>query len=208
VAARAVALRENLPRFAVPSGLEERVRAALPTPHFPVSRAMSRRIFRFAVAAAAVVAALFVGDRFGHARARADRLIDDAVASHVRSLQVAHLTDVASGDQHTVKPWFVGRLDFSPPIADLADVGFPLAGGRLDHVGGRSVAAVVFRRRQHVVNLFLWPTGDAPVASRRAQQGGFNVATWTQGDLNCVAVSEIPAAELAQFVDEFQRATR
>ena len=102
----------------------------------------------------------------------ADTLVDqEIVSSHVRSLQPGHLTDVQTTNQHIVKPWFNGRIDFSPPVPELADRGFPLAGGRLDSINGRTVAAIVYHRRLHTVNLFIWPAKDA--AKRSFVKDGF-----------------------------------
>jgi anti-sigma factor RsiW len=164
--------------------------------------------WRVGALAASLVAALVLGYAWGAARTRANALFEEAVAQHVRSLQEHHLTDVASTDQHTVKPWFAGRVDFSPPVVDLAAAGFPLIGGRLDLLGGRPAAALVYGRRQHVVNLFLWPAGAAPIATRDYQSHGFNATSWSEGDLGCLAVSEIPASELAGFVATFRAQSR
>jgi anti-sigma factor RsiW len=131
-------------------------------------------------------------------------LIDDAISDHVRSLQAQHLTDVASTDQHTVKPWFAGKLDFSPPVVDLASAGFPLTGGRLEHLDGRPAAALVFHRRQHAINLFIWPAGAGVLSPRSTERDGYNATTWSHAGLNFLAVSEIPATELKQFADAFR----
>lgn len=121
----------------------------------------------------------------------------ELVSSHVRSLQPGHLTDVQTTNQHIVKPWFNGRIDFSPPVPELADRGFPLAGGRLDSIDGKTVAAVVYHRRLHTVNVFIWHDGQAH--ERSFQKDGFTVAQWSQGGLRFAAISDVPSTELRQF---------
>src|SRR5438270_9166800 len=128
----------------------------------------------------------------------ADSIVDQQiVSSHVRSLQPGHLTDVRTTNQHIVKPWFNGRIDFSPPVPELADQGFPLAGGRLDSIDGRTVAAIVYHRRLHTVNLFVWPASNG--GDRSFVKDGFAVTEWTRNGLRFAAVSDIPPAELRQF---------
>jgi anti-sigma factor RsiW len=131
---------------------------------------------------------------------------DEVVASHVRSLLVDHLTDVATSDQHTVKPWFNGKIDFAPPVVDLVREGFPLQGGRVDYIGGRVVAALVYKRQSHVINLFVWPApSDATAATVRttASRDGYNIENWRAGGLNFWAVSDGNADDLARFRDAF-----
>ena len=112
-----------------------------------------------------------------------------------------HLFDVRSTDQHTVKPWFLGKLDFSPPVTDLAQAGFPLTGGRLDYVAGHPVAALVYTRRQHTINLFVWPEASDDVQSSDARAiRGFHVRHWTRGGMSYWAVSDVNDADLDQFV--------
>jgi anti-sigma factor RsiW len=134
----------------------------------------------------------------------ADSVIDqEIVSSHVRSLQPGHLTDVQTTNQHIVKPWFNGRIDFSPPVPELADQGFPLAGGRLDSINGKTVAAIVYHRRLHTVNLFIWPARDA--AERSFVKDGFTVKEWSRNGLRFAAVSDIAPAELQQFHKLFEQ---
>ena len=131
---------------------------------------------------------------------------DEVVASHVRSLLVDHLTDVATSDQHTVKPWFNGKIDFAPPVVDLVREGFPLAGGRVDYIGGRVVAALVYKRQSHVINLFVWPApSDATAATVRtaSSRDGYNIENWRTGGLNFWAVSDGNADDLARFRETF-----
>ena len=134
----------------------------------------------------------------------ADSVVDqEIVSSHVRSLQPGHLTDVQTTNQHIVKPWFNGRIDFSPPVPELADQGFPLAGGRLDSINGKTVAAIVYHRRLHTVNLFIWPARDA--AERSFVKDGFTVKEWSRNGLRFAAVSDIAPAELQQFHKLFEQ---
>jgi anti-sigma factor RsiW len=133
-------------------------------------------------------------------KAAQDLIAQEVVSSHVRSLMAAHLIDMRSSDQHTVKPWFAGKLDFSPKVKDLTPQGYSLTGARLDYLDGRPVAGLVFQRRQHVINLFVWPS--------RKQSGsrvstfaitGFNIVQWPEAGLIYWAVSDLNATELREF---------
>ncbi len=124
----------------------------------------------------------------------------EVVSSHIRSLMAAHLTDVASTDQHTVKPWFNGRLDFSPTVSDLSASGYPLLGGRLDYLGGRPVAALVYQRRKHWINVFTWPLEGArdSRASVKTQQG-YHMIHATRAGMAYWIVSDLDPKELSEF---------
>ncbi len=131
-----------------------------------------------------------------------DRLADEAVAGHVRSLMAGHLMDVASSDQHTVKPWFDGKLDFAPDVKDFAADGFPLIGGRLDYLDDRPVAALVYRRNKHVINVFVWPENNANVAMPETQNlRGYNVINRQANGLRYCLVSDLNEKELRDLAD-------
>jgi mycothiol system anti-sigma-R factor len=134
-----------------------------------------------------------------------DRLVEDVVSGHVRSLMAGHLTDILSSDQHAVKPWFHGRIDLAPPVDDLAGDGYPLVGGRLDYLDQRPVAALVYRRREHPINLFVMA---APSGQRRAPaslaERGYNVVHWSERGMSFWAVSDLALAELKEFARLYQ----
>jgi anti-sigma factor RsiW len=128
-----------------------------------------------------------------------DLLANEIVSAHIRSLMVTHMTDVPSTDQHTVKPWFEGKLDFSPPVIDLGQQGFTLIGGRLDYAGGRPIAAIIYQRRQHVINLFIYPSEPATGMSGTQVKQGFSIVHWNKSGMAFWAVSDLNPAELQQF---------
>jgi anti-sigma factor RsiW len=197
-AALSGALRKPDLYYPAPPGLDRQVLRAVRTAERPrwTRRLMMPRLGLASAATVAVVLALAVG--VGRRLATGDAA-QDVVAAHIRSLMPGHLTDEPSSDHHTIKPWFAGRLDYSPPVPDLSSAGFDLVGGRLDYLEG-PVAAVVYRRRQHVISLFVWPssTGDS-VRDRTGTIQGYNVRQWSRGGAVFWAASDLNADELAVF---------
>jgi anti-sigma factor RsiW len=166
-----------------------------------VATGRARRWMALAAAGLAVaVLSGLAGWQVGRSSADHDRLNRDAVAAHLRALVQDTPIQVASADTHTVKPWFTGRLDFAPAVKDLSGEGFSLAGGRLDIVGERRVAAVVYKRRQHMISVFVWPSsGHEQAAPRSSRHQGFNVITWSNQAMTYAAVSDLNAGELGQL---------
>jgi anti-sigma factor RsiW len=130
--------------------------------------------------------------------------VNQLVDAHLRSLEADHLLDVESTDQHTVAPWFAGKVDFAPPVVDLAADGFPLIGGRLDYLGGRKVAALVYRRNKHVINVLIWPGTTGPAAAAAESKQGYNLVRFECEGMTCWAVSDLNEGELRHFGDLFR----
>jgi anti-sigma factor RsiW len=199
-------------RYTAPAALRRRIEAALPqAPASNVQPMPSRRsVLRgfamgsaiSAIAATGLVAIVLRNDD-------EQRIEAEIVSAHLRSLQAGHLTDVISTDQHTVKPWFNGKLDVSPPVIDLTAQGFTLIGGRLDYVDARAIGAVVYKRRAHVINLFVAQTSSTEHHPARIDTiQGFNIRRWGDRGLNYWAISDLGADELAEFGEKFEAATR
>jgi anti-sigma factor RsiW len=198
-----------------PASLRERLDAALPQPSARVIVAPqrfakpSRRSFFGGFAAGAVlsgaVAASLVLTVFSSNPEQT--IADEVVSAHIRSLQPGHLIDVETSDQHTVKPWFDGKVDVAPPVIDLTAEGFTLLGGRLDYIDGEPVASVIYRRRKHIINLFVAQrlgSEHAFVSARTVQ--GYNVRHWSNGGLDFWAVSDLDPEELGEFVAKISAA--
>lgn len=158
-----------------------------------------------AAAAAAAVISWTAAIQYA-ARPSDEMLAEQVISGHARSIVTSQLIQIASSDQHTVKPWLSGKLDFSPPVPDLAAEGFPLAGGRLDYLDNREVAALVYRHRQHVINLFVWPDGKSGARAHALSKQGYNVLGWKDGGMNFWAVSDVNAADLKAFADAYSHA--
>jgi anti-sigma factor RsiW len=197
-----------------PAGLRARIEAALPAPSARViplrksSRPARRTFFGgFAVGslASAAIAATLALAVF---RADLDQgVADDVVSAHIRSLQAGHLMDVVTSDQHTVKPWFAGRVDVAPPVIDLTAQGFTLLGGRLDYIDGEPVASVIYQRRKHIINLFVGQRLGVkhPIVTDRTVQG-YNIRRWSDQGLDYWAVSDLDPEELGEFAQKISAA--
>ena len=186
-----------------PSTLGPRVDAALQRAARSDARPRPWGWQLIAVAASLLLAVYFVARLTpGGARDVSSNLVaQEVLDSHLRSLMPGHLADVQFTDQHTVKPWFNGKLDYSPPVTDFATQGFPLAGGRLDSVNGRPVAALVYQRRQHLINVYVWPAPDSADAGvSKTERQGYNLMHWTRAGMIWWATSDLNAAELESFV--------
>jgi anti-sigma factor RsiW len=196
------AIKAELPRLEASDALRARVRTAVRREAASGSGRTSRPPvtgWRW-LALAASLAAVAVGSwRLGSARSASTILTDEVLASHVRSLMPGHLSDVTSSDQHTVKPWFDGKLDFSPPVHDFAGRGYPLLGGRLDYLHGRPVAALVYGRRQHIISVFLWPADKAERPAAPVTRNGYHVLHWTTPEFAYWITSDVGLAELTEF---------
>ncbi len=194
-------IRNEATYHATPPRLAARILASLPDA--PATR---WKPWGLASGLAAAFALLLAAGVYFAMPGTDDRLAGEIVGAHVRSLMVDHAFDVASSDSHTVRPWFAGKLDFSPPVFDLTAQGFALVGGRLDYLDRRPVAALIYRHRQHLINLFVWPVaGDA--RPRKLERQGFHLITWNRAGMTWWAVSDLNPQELAQFRTTLDKAT-
>jgi anti-sigma factor RsiW len=209
------AVREHAAYHAAPAALAERIRAQLGNAVAVTSDKTGERRwlqprpwFQLGAAVAVTAVVTWTAALQLNMPSRDQVIAEQVIAGHARSVVTEHLTDVASSDQHTVKPWISGRLDFSPPVRDLTPAGFALAGGRLDYLDNRPVAALVYRHRQHVVDLFVWPAAPphSATAVRAFSRQGYEVLHWTDGNMTYWAISDLNPADLRTFVDAYSNA--
>jgi anti-sigma factor RsiW len=187
-------------REIAPSRLKERVYADLHRGRQMEPQPRRTPYAAWLAAAAAIILALIFASKFMPNRNGVPpQLVAQVVDAHLRSLQPGHLMDVVSTDQHTVKPWFDGKLDFSPNVQDFAEQGFPLQGGRLDVAGGRTVAALVYARRKHIISVFIWPSEQPDVAPQFGSDHGYQWLSWRKGGMEYCAVSDVNAEDLQQL---------
>src|SRR5713226_8544349 len=201
------AIRSRSLYFKPPSGLEKRVRSALQLAggaEREPRRSLWAHTWRWpALAASFALMAVVTWSvaRLSFRSSAEDLVAQQVVSSHVRSLMAGHLTDVPSSDRHTVKPWFNGKLDFSPAVKDLTVHGFSLAGGRLDYLDNGPVAALIYQRRNHFLNLFVWPSADRPDSrTQLVSRQGYNMIHWTRSGMTYWVASDLNLSELQEFV--------
>jgi anti-sigma factor RsiW len=195
-AARA-AVREQATYFAAPDALREKIMAAL-----PVAKRTTATPAWFNLGAAFALLVIVLWSVYSNLPITGsnDRIAEEIVSGHVRALMANHLTDIASSDHHTVKPWFNSKTDFSPPVTDLAAQGFALIGGRIDYVSNRAAAALVYRHDRHVINLFIWPaTANRSSDMNALVRNGYNIVHWANGGMEYWAVSDLNSMDLKKF---------
>ncbi len=204
-------VQSKIPYFEAPQPLEEKIRARLRLGQHDRKTTMPSEALAgwrvWGIAASLVillVSSAVLLDTLRRPPA-SEMLAQQVVSSHIRSLMANHLSDVISTDQHTVKPWFSGKLDFAPVVKDLASEGFPLAGGRLEYLDNHAVAALVYKHRQHTINLFLWPSPNSSSSPHATTIKGFNVVHWTESHMTYWAVSDLNGTELTQFANDLRK---
>ncbi len=195
-------LKKDAAYFKAPTHLAHRIKIALPGERPSSTRFKSWNLNWLNAGAVMVtlLAVVWSGTLYLSLPSAQERLTEELVSSHVRSLQLDHLSDVLSSDRHTVKPWFNGKLDFSPTVIDLAPQGFPLVGGRLDYLNGRTVAVLIYRHNQHPINLYIWPSKDMDAAPQVQNRQGYHLIRWAGGGMEYWAVSDLATNDLESFV--------
>lgn len=209
-------IRRHAEYYEAPAALAERIRARIGAGDSEARAPGRKPTWRWpsfgqwlpAGAAAAVAAVISWTAAVQYAGVSAEQMLaEQVIAGHARSVVTGRLVEVASSDQHTVKPWLSSKLDFSPPVPDLAGAGYPLAGGRLDYLDHRPVAALVYRHRQHVINLFVWPDDKSGGARPETlAKNGYNVVRWTDAGMSYWAISDVNPAELKTFTELYASA--
>ena len=200
------AVKKQAAYFTAPAALAARIRATAGAAGGPVQRkARHWSWWPLAAAVAATVVISWTASLQMEHGMREERLVEQVIAGHARSVLTNHLVEVASSDQHTVKPWLSSKLDFSPPATDLMTAGFPLVGARLDYVNNRPVAALVYRHQQHVINLFVWPddTATAAAAPQTSSKQGYNLRHWNAAGMTFWAISDLNPADIKTFAETY-----
>ena len=193
-------LKDRLAKELAMAGLNVTAGPAPVPPAQAAFRRWWRSLFGFGLGAAVAASAMLLSFQ-----PPAGDTADLILASHIRSLQPGHLVDIASNNQHNVRPWFDGKLDFAPPVKNLSDQGFPLAGGRLDYLRDRGVAALVYQAGLHTINLLIWPSPDnAQTAPHLIDKGGYVLIHWQDKGMTIWAISDLNPAELQRFVAAWQ----
>lgn len=187
-----------------PASLNRKIRASLQTDGEETKAGLAWGWLTAAAAVAALVVCLVFLIKNSSRPAQDELIQSEVVEGHIRSLMVNHLTDVLSSDQHTVKPWFNGKLDFVPVVTDLRELGFPLIGGRLDYLDNRRVAALLYKHNQHTINVFEWPAASATTL-RAATIKGYNLVHWNKSGMNFWAISDLNSRELDTFVRDLMQ---
>jgi anti-sigma factor RsiW len=193
-------IRAQAPYYRAPADLHDQIHAALQQADRPATGHWRS----FAIAASVLLAVSLAWNLAVLRSSNANRAADNMIAAHVRSMMATHLLDVPSSDRHTVKPWFNGKLDFAPDVKDFASQGFPLLGGRLDYIDGHAAAAMVYQRRQHVINLFTWPSASSG-GQADFSRNGYHAVHWDGAGMTYWVVSDLAPAELQQFVDLYRQ---
>jgi anti-sigma factor RsiW len=196
----------NMRLYKAPAGLKAKIRLALRKESKPPWSFKIRRISFYAAAGLSVcLLGFWTWIAASHAKDR--ELIGQAISDHARSLLVDHVVDVVSSDPHSVKPWFMGKLDYSPPVADLADTSYKLIGGRLDILGNRQVAAIVYNHQDRFITVFVWPAANHAIDFDSQFLQGFNFCGWNKSGLNYLIVSELSREDMEKFEDQLRDRT-
>ena len=191
--------------YVAPLGLQMRIMRSLPQEKRETGRGWKWGWPAYGLAATALLFLFAIALYRSATNSQSDFQAQEVLSSHVRSLMAAHLFDVRSTDKHTVKPWFNGKIDYAPVVEDLTPQGFPLLGGRLDYLNGRQVAALIYQRQKHIINLYLWPAPKEPNAALKSiSLRGFYLWHWTKFGMVYWAVSDLNSSELQDFALHIQ----